>query len=318
MPGQPKRELVQEGTMDGTPQPVVPDLVEPLGQHMRQKTAHELQRWQGHGLPALVLSILIAEADVTILDREQPAIGQCDPVNITAQVVQNPLRALQGRFAGDDPALGPHRLRYGQVRPFLTHQRPKHPAKELREGVNGHQIGPAGWLPRGPIGGDPAGWGAAVHVRMGGEGTGPGVQPTEAPDQPTDIMRLGRELDERLGRGAKQAVVPVLLMPPDELPQLLRHGAAHVKVRHRQEFPPARCQPGFGVEALTLGATAVAAGVVDVVFLATAIALSQLPPHRFSPAGEESLDGPAMARQQVLPKPVQVLMPIAPEDVRHL
>ena len=84
MPGQPELELVQKGTMDGTPQPIVPDFVEPLGQHMLQKAAHARQHWQGHGLPALVLRILIAEADVTILDREQPAIGQRDPVNIPA------------------------------------------------------------------------------------------------------------------------------------------------------------------------------------------------------------------------------------------
>jgi hypothetical protein len=190
---------------------------------MLQKAANELQRWQGHGLPALVLSILIAEADVTILDGEQLAIGQCDPVHIPAPVVQDRLRALDGGLAVDDPALGPHRLRYGQVRPSLTHQRPNPPAKELREGVDGHQIGPAGWLPLGSIGGDPAGWDEAVHVRMGGEGTGPGVQHTEAPDQPTDIMRIGRERDERLGRGAQQDVVQVLLMPPDDVPQLLGH-----------------------------------------------------------------------------------------------
>jgi hypothetical protein len=110
MPGQPELELVQEGTIDGTPQPIVPDFVEPLGQHMLQKAAHELQRWQGHGLPALVLSILIAEADVTVRDREQPAIGQGDAVDISAQVIQHLLWALHGRFAVDDPPLGPDGL----------------------------------------------------------------------------------------------------------------------------------------------------------------------------------------------------------------
>jgi hypothetical protein len=67
---------------------------------------------------------------------------------------------------------------------------------------------------------------------------------------------------------------------------------------------------------MTLGASVVAAGVVHVVFLATAIALQQLPLQRFGPAGEKNLAGPAMARQQVLPKSVQVLVPIATEDVR--
>jgi hypothetical protein len=86
-------------------------------------------------------------------------------------------------------------------------------------------------------------------------------------------MRIGSAPDERLGCGAEQDVVQVPLMTPDDLPQLLGHGEDHVKVGDRQEFLPSLCQPGFGVEAMTLGATAVAAGVIDVVFLATAIAL---------------------------------------------
>jgi hypothetical protein len=43
MPRQQELELVQEGTMDGTPQPIVPDFVEPLGQHVLQKAADELE-----------------------------------------------------------------------------------------------------------------------------------------------------------------------------------------------------------------------------------------------------------------------------------
>jgi hypothetical protein len=64
-------------------------------------------------------------------------------------------------------------------------------------------------------------------VRVG-EGTGPGVQHTEYPDQPTDIIRNDRGRDERLGRGAKQDVVQVSLMAADELPQLMGHGEDHV------------------------------------------------------------------------------------------
>jgi len=96
-----------------------------------QEASDERMGGQPHGLPALLLSVLIAEADVTVLDRAQPAIGQRDTVDIPAQVVQNLLGALQGRFAVDNPSLGPHGFWYRQVRSFLTHQRPKQPAKEL-------------------------------------------------------------------------------------------------------------------------------------------------------------------------------------------
>ena len=97
--------------MDGTPPARVADCVEALGQHLLSKAATARQRWPGQGLPALVPSLLIAEADVTILERAPPARGQREPVNLPAQGVQHPLRALQGRCAGDAPPLGPPRRR---------------------------------------------------------------------------------------------------------------------------------------------------------------------------------------------------------------
>ena len=140
--------------------------------------------------------------------------------------------------------------------------------------MDGHEVGRAGRPPLGPVSGDPTGWDQAVHVRMVGQGPGPGVQHTQDPDQPADIMRVRGELDERLGRGAEQDVVEVLLVAADERPQLVGHGEDDVKVGDRQEFLPPLFQPGFGVLAVALGATAVAAGVVDIVFLATVVALA--------------------------------------------
>jgi hypothetical protein len=43
--GQPELELVQEGTMDRAPKPVVADRVEALRPHVLQQAADELQRW---------------------------------------------------------------------------------------------------------------------------------------------------------------------------------------------------------------------------------------------------------------------------------
>jgi hypothetical protein len=42
MSRQPELQLVQEMTMDGTPQTIVPDFVESLGQHVLQETPDEL------------------------------------------------------------------------------------------------------------------------------------------------------------------------------------------------------------------------------------------------------------------------------------
>jgi len=131
VPRQAELELVQERTMDGAPEPIIADFVEALGQHMLQKTPDELLGRQGHGLPALVLGVLVTEADLVILDGEQAGVGQRDPMDIPAQVIQDLLRALHGRFAVDDPPLGPDRLGHQQVGPFLPHQHPKPTTKEL-------------------------------------------------------------------------------------------------------------------------------------------------------------------------------------------
>jgi hypothetical protein len=68
----------------------------------RGRVADALQRWQGHGLPPMVLRLLIAEADVAVLEREQTAIGQRDAVDIPPQVLQDFLGALHGQFAVDN------------------------------------------------------------------------------------------------------------------------------------------------------------------------------------------------------------------------
>jgi hypothetical protein len=80
--------------MDGTPQPIVPDIVEPLGQHVRQETPDALVGGSCHHLPALVLGVLVAEAHLTVLGREDTAIGQGEPLDIPASGVQDQLCAL--------------------------------------------------------------------------------------------------------------------------------------------------------------------------------------------------------------------------------
>jgi hypothetical protein len=137
--GEPELELVQERPRDGTPQPVVPDLVEALGPHVRQKTADTLLGWEGHGVPTRGLRVRVAAADLLVVDREPPAIGQRHPVDVPTQGRQDWRRALHGGVAGDHPPVGPDRLGDGQVRAFLPEQLEKQPAKALREGMDGPQ-----------------------------------------------------------------------------------------------------------------------------------------------------------------------------------
>lgn len=317
-PCQHALELVQEGTMDGTPQPIVPDLVEALGPHVLQEAADKLLGGEGHGVPTRGLRVLIATADLAIRNGEQAVVGQRDPVDIPAQVLQDLRCALHGRFAVDHPPFGPDRLGQSQIGAFLTHEIAKQSAEELREGVDRHQVGRTGRPPLGPVSGDPTSRYEAVHVWMVGQGAGPGVQDTEDPDPPAHIMGVRGKLDERMGRGAEQDVVKVLLMTTDELTELVGHGEDHVEVGNRQELLTPLFPPPLGLMAMAFGATAVAAGVVDVVCLTAMRALQQLPAQGLGPAVDKIVHGATRAGQEALAKPFPIVRPIAPEDIGHL
>jgi hypothetical protein len=98
---------VPEGPRAWTPQPIVADVVEPLGQPMRQKAPDERVGGQRHGFPTLVWGVLVAKAHLAMIDGEETGVGQRDTVDLSAQVVQDCLRALHSRFAVDHPRLGP-------------------------------------------------------------------------------------------------------------------------------------------------------------------------------------------------------------------
>jgi hypothetical protein len=99
--------------MDGTPQAIIADCVEPLRQDLRPTASDELVGGSGHGSPALVLGVLTAEAPLTIGDGEPPGVGQREPMDRAAQLIKHLFRALHGGLAVDHPACGPDRLGQG-------------------------------------------------------------------------------------------------------------------------------------------------------------------------------------------------------------
>ncbi len=157
-----------------------------------------------------------------------------------------------------------------------------------------------------------------MDVRMVGQRAAPGVQDTEDPDEPPDLMWVFGERDERLGGGAEQDVIQVFLVAADQLPQLLGQGEDDVKIGDREPFPAPVCQPSVGVKAMTLGGSCGCGRSGRHRVPDHRARLAAAVRQRLGPAGEESLHGPAMAGQQVLPKPVQVFAAVPPQDVRHL
>jgi hypothetical protein len=273
---------------------------------------------QGHGLPTLVLGVLGAAADLPIRDGAEAVVGQRHPVDIAAQVGQDLCPALRGRLTVDNPPCGPDHLGQGQVGTFLMDQSEAQPAKELRQGMDGHQVGRAGGPPLGPVGRDPSGWHQTGPMGMIDAGPGPGVEDAENADESPDIMGVGGELDERVGRGAEHHVVQVFLGAADTLPQVLGPGQDDMNGGAWEEFLPPPCQPHLGVLVVALGATAMAAGVVDLVLLTAVLTRPQMPAQGLGPAVEHLRHRAAMAGQESRAKPLLIGRTRVSEDVRHL
>lgn len=83
---------------------IVADFHEAVRQDMHEEPADELHRGNGHDFPsAPVFVVLPFEGDAAALDIQNPAVGDGDPVGISAEVIHNTGSVLEGRFAVDKP-----------------------------------------------------------------------------------------------------------------------------------------------------------------------------------------------------------------------
>jgi hypothetical protein len=74
------------------------------GQDMEEEPADKLFGLEPHGfLAVLVLIISPTEGNLTVPDGEEAVIADGDSVGISTQVLQDPLGAIEGRFAIDHP-----------------------------------------------------------------------------------------------------------------------------------------------------------------------------------------------------------------------
>ena len=84
----------------------VADAHEAWGKHVEQKAAQELLDRQGHqALLVAVSGVSPAEGDLVTGQRQEAMVGDSDPMGVAAQIVENILRAPEGRLAVDDPVL---------------------------------------------------------------------------------------------------------------------------------------------------------------------------------------------------------------------
>jgi hypothetical protein len=73
---------------------------------VEQEAAQELVDREGHQtLLVLVGGVSPTKGDLVLLEGDEAVIGDGDAMRIAAEVVENMLRAAEGRFAVDDPVL---------------------------------------------------------------------------------------------------------------------------------------------------------------------------------------------------------------------
>ena len=76
------------------------------GQYMKKEPPDKFIGLQRHGLLAVTVGIISPEKrNMAVLDSEDTVIADGDSMGIPAEVLQDPLGAIEGRFAIDDPLL---------------------------------------------------------------------------------------------------------------------------------------------------------------------------------------------------------------------
>ena len=133
----------------------------------------------------------------------------------------------------------------------------------------------------------------------------------------TDVMGIGRQLDDRIGGGFDEQTVDILLMQARKSPELMRQRKDHMIIRYRQEFFFPRLEPCFGLVLVALRTTAVTTGVIRILQPATVIAFEYMASQRGRTASEYVPERSSMTGWHSLAKLLQILRAVASEDICH-
>src|SRR5258706_4529969 len=98
-----------------------------------------------------------------------------------------------------------------------------------------------------------------MHVRMMSQGRAPGVQYQRGADARAQMLRIGGDRQQRLGRNIEQQAIDHSLVLVCDVGDRRRQREYHVVVLHWQKIGLPRIEPALGRTALTLRAMAIAA-----------------------------------------------------------
>ena len=140
--------------------------------------------------------------------------------------------------------------------------RQEHAPKEPRQHAHGEEEAGAARDPPLPIQRDAAARHDDVDVRVVGEGCAPAVQHRSEADPRPEVLWVGGDRDQRLGRGFEQDAIDHGLVLVGNVGDWRRQRKHHVIVGHGQQFGLAIGQPFSRCRTLALWAVSIAAGIV--------------------------------------------------------
>lgn len=238
-------------------QAVMADAVEAVGQDVDQEPADELGRGQPHdprAVAALDPVILPAERHGIGIRADQAAVGDRDPVRVSAQIGQHGLGSAEGRFGIDHPfgfaergEPGAEGVRAGQLGEIgeegqltgpvqIPQPVQKQASEQPRQNPHMQEETGAAGDPAGAVGRQSAARDDHVDVGMMGQRRAPAVQHAGHADTGAKAFGVGGDGHDRFGRGTEQQVIHRLLVPERDLRDPGRQGEDDVEVFHRQQI----------------------------------------------------------------------------------
>ncbi len=101
-----------------------------------------------------------------------------------------------------------------------------------------------------------------------------------------DVTGISCQLDNRFGSGFDEQTVEILLIHAHKSTKLMRQRKDNVIIRYRQEFLLSALEPCFSIILVAFRTTAVTAGVIRILKLATVITFKYMATHGICTASE--------------------------------
>ena len=91
--------------VSGREEPVMANFTEARRQYVHHEAAQEFFRCQRHDLLLVAVAVIApAEGDESVFRTDEPLVGNSDSMSVTAQIIDDLLRAAERRLAVDDPS----------------------------------------------------------------------------------------------------------------------------------------------------------------------------------------------------------------------